>query len=560
MEEWNEYGELRENVDPSAPVKTFSPIPSATNTPTQKSAPAPAGPSSMSTSTSTTANPDTTSSSSATTSTAKPSDPTSEAPPASAGVQNPMANAMRQVGLEAAKKAGDAKAKARKDMLAAAKGKETTAEEEKEGEELEGNGKAVGAPKEREEKNAGGLDEELKKLDNSGPTGMPPPTGTTEAADAMEGAVGKADVVGKADEVAVTEEGRREVDEEVGKEKEKEKGEVSEGITEAAASTTSVADGVTKEPPESSKEEIKADDAHVSAMSGATAPEAEKAMLESEREATEEAGSTAGGTDAIANQPVANESVPAEHVPIHPEPPAQKAMQESERAVTDSTAPSTTDSESTPEVSTPSAPHYPSEASTNFPPIATDAKRTTTPPQTPTLSHPASTCFPPTSQPNHSLAAVPTSPPPSAAEAEAAANKAIMKDKSHIVLVGAREAERTPPGGPTPPSESPVAETFCGTVGGGDGAMEAEVEADVVREKGGEGVGGGGDLQREEVGKGEGMGAGVLVEGADGKEMVPTPLREVEASEEAEGRVEGDERTQEQGAGVGGKAGVSVGD
>ncbi len=79
---------------------------------------------------------------------------------------------MRQAGLEAAKKAGDAKAKARTEALESLKAK----------------------------------DSGLQKLDNSAPTGMPPPSGTTEASNAIKGETGEAKVAGKADEVPTTEE------------------------------------------------------------------------------------------------------------------------------------------------------------------------------------------------------------------------------------------------------------------------------------------------------------------------------------------------------------------
>lgn len=77
---------------------------------------------------------------------------------------------MRQVGFEAAKKAGDAKAKARNDILEAAKSKSP----------------------------------DLQKLDNSGPTGMPPPTGSTNAEDAKKPDTGDANVESKADDVPAT--------------------------------------------------------------------------------------------------------------------------------------------------------------------------------------------------------------------------------------------------------------------------------------------------------------------------------------------------------------------
>ena len=77
---------------------------------------------------------------------------------------------MRQVGFEAAKKAGDAKAKARNDILEAAKSKSP----------------------------------DLEKLDHSGPTGMPPPTGSTTAEDAKKPDTGAANVESEADNVPPT--------------------------------------------------------------------------------------------------------------------------------------------------------------------------------------------------------------------------------------------------------------------------------------------------------------------------------------------------------------------
>lgn len=78
---------------------------------------------------------------------------------------------MRQAGFEAAKKAGDAKTKARTDALKAAKSK----------------------------------DGDLKKLDQGGPPGMPPPSGNTETVDAAEGITGESTVGTKADEAPYTE-------------------------------------------------------------------------------------------------------------------------------------------------------------------------------------------------------------------------------------------------------------------------------------------------------------------------------------------------------------------
>ena len=91
---------------------------------------------------------------------------------------------MRQAGFEAAKKAGDAK-----------KAKLFASSKEPEPETLEGRGEKEGI-----------VDEgSLKKLDNSGPLGMPPPSGTTEAEDAKTPETGGANIESKADETPCSE-------------------------------------------------------------------------------------------------------------------------------------------------------------------------------------------------------------------------------------------------------------------------------------------------------------------------------------------------------------------
>lgn len=293
-----------------------------------------------------------------------------------------MTLAMRQAGFEAAKKAGDAKAKARIDALAAAKVKS-------------------------------GQSEDLNKLDNSGPTGMPPPTGTTEAGDAMKPETAGANVESKADEVPATLEAK-----------------------------------------------------------------AEQAMGESAGEATQEAGAAAGG----------EEDVPRD----------AEEMGEAEKGKKLETTPSAHESE---------------DAASK--PISKDGSEEVlegTGQAEPEISLP---------QDIPSLASPPpASEAPSAHDAEAAANEAIMKDKSHIVLVGKREAERTPPSG-TPPNESANADE--------EGRKENKAEE---------------ELQ--------------TVEGADGKEMISTPLKEVTATDEAQDLP--GTKTQEQNAGDGEKAGESVAD
>ena len=165
VEEWNEYGELKENVEPAGlkPAPISTPTPSATSTPSKPppSTTLPSSPPPAQVATATDS-----------------SEPTSSSPaptPATAKEAS-FTTALRQAGFEAAKKANDAKTKARQDALAAAKSK----------------------------------DEELQKLDSSGPTGMPPPSGTTEASDAKEPETAGAEVESKADRVSVIGEGATE--------------------------------------------------------------------------------------------------------------------------------------------------------------------------------------------------------------------------------------------------------------------------------------------------------------------------------------------------------------
>ena len=171
VEEWNEYGELRDNVEPGPKPATSAPatpskLPTAPSSDTLSKAPA--------------------------TDPVTPSKPppfisSAETPPrpAQSSTDSPLTTAMRQAGFEAAKKAGDAKSKARAEALQASKARANTPNSEA-----------------------------LRKLDNSGPTGMPPPSGTTEAGEAMKPETGNTSAEGKADDVPVTEEGRGEAERE----------------------------------------------------------------------------------------------------------------------------------------------------------------------------------------------------------------------------------------------------------------------------------------------------------------------------------------------------------
>ena len=158
VEEWNEYGELRDNVEPGP-----RPAPSAPATPSK----VPAGPSSDSLSKTPATNP-------ATPSKPPPTISSTETPPrpSASSTDSPLTMAMRQAGFEAAKKAGDAKSKARAEALQASKNKANSLNSET-----------------------------LQKLDNSGPTGVPPPSGTTEAEEAIKPETGDTTAEGKADEV-----------------------------------------------------------------------------------------------------------------------------------------------------------------------------------------------------------------------------------------------------------------------------------------------------------------------------------------------------------------------
>ncbi|KAL9105704.1 MAG: hypothetical protein Q9187_008669 [Circinaria calcarea] len=154
VEEWNEYGELKENIG-SDTISTSTP--SAANTPSK--AP-PFTSSTLQTPQSTTTNPP----ASAPTSTSTIASPAPHQPPQST-VSTPLTLAMRQAGHEAAKKAGDSK----KASLSAKP-----------------------------------LPSTLAKLDNSGPTGLPPPSGTTFADSAIASETRDSTATSKADDVPAT--------------------------------------------------------------------------------------------------------------------------------------------------------------------------------------------------------------------------------------------------------------------------------------------------------------------------------------------------------------------
>lgn len=139
IEEWNEYGELKQNIGAPAPATSkpsSSGTPSKASTRVESSTPA--------------------------------QDPASAA---SSNPEHPLKASLRQASSEAAQKASNTKSKARATPSTAELSAST-----------------------------------LKSLENSGPTGMPPPSGTTDAQSAQAPDTGTSSVQGKADTVPVSSE------------------------------------------------------------------------------------------------------------------------------------------------------------------------------------------------------------------------------------------------------------------------------------------------------------------------------------------------------------------
>ena len=156
-------------------MKPMPMTPSAANTPTK--VPSASTPSAMSTSNS----PSKMISSSTET-------PSRQMSSSSANTDSPMSTALRQAAMEAAKKAGDAKAKAAGRASASSSISKETQE----------------------------------KLDSAGPTGMPPPSGTTDAEAAKEADMANARVESKADAVPTDSPSEKEMLEGVGESNERE--------------------------------------------------------------------------------------------------------------------------------------------------------------------------------------------------------------------------------------------------------------------------------------------------------------------------------------------------
>ncbi|MCJ1393593.1 hypothetical protein MMC18_006468 [Xylographa bjoerkii] len=144
VEEWNEYGEIKQNlIFSDAPPTTSTPTPSTTNTPSKP-------PPSMAASSS---KPFTTSST-----------PLAVSAPATTSTETPLTTAMRQASLEAAAKAKQSKTQTKAPSKSMSEAQPSTS--------------LAGASSSNAEM--------LSKLDNSAPGGTLPPTGTSEAEEAVE--------------------------------------------------------------------------------------------------------------------------------------------------------------------------------------------------------------------------------------------------------------------------------------------------------------------------------------------------------------------------------------
>lgn len=165
VEEWNEYGELMEHLGDTKGQEPPT-MTSSSNTPTKmptqptpsalkEPAPTPADGNKSET----------------------PNDqlPTTPSTPAKPAQENTLTAAMQNIGFEAAQKAKAAKASKLKSSTESPSVSEP--------------------PKETTE---------LRKLDNAGPTGMPPPSGITDAESAKAPETAEADVVSKGDDTSIS--------------------------------------------------------------------------------------------------------------------------------------------------------------------------------------------------------------------------------------------------------------------------------------------------------------------------------------------------------------------
>ena len=171
---------------------------------------------------------------------------------------------MRQAGFEAAKKAGDAK-----------KAKLFTSSKEPEPDTLEGQGEKEGVVDEAS----------LKKLDSSGPLGMPPPTGTTEAEDAKASETTGGNVVSKADDTPSS----------------KPAAEARQGIAGTAGDIENLKNEGTDLPLRGSAKDVQGEVEHPHGTTGpvvtATGQKSEKEEVEGDTQALEEDGGLKGSIE-----------------------------------------------------------------------------------------------------------------------------------------------------------------------------------------------------------------------------------------------------------------------
>ncbi|MDI1491293.1 MAG: hypothetical protein OHK93_002502 [Ramalina farinacea] len=180
VEEWNEYGEIKENLSfAPATASASTPTPSAASTPSK----APPKQSATTASAPSSSTPSTRSTETKSPPPAPSLDqiPDSATAPSGTNAASSLTAALRQAGFEAARKATDAKTKARNDILSASNTSTATDPS-----------KTAVSP------------ETIQKMDQSGPTGMPPPSGITSAAEAKEPESGTTSIQGKADTVSPT--------------------------------------------------------------------------------------------------------------------------------------------------------------------------------------------------------------------------------------------------------------------------------------------------------------------------------------------------------------------
>jgi hypothetical protein len=192
VEEWNEYGEIKEQLGTTAPAPAPAaptPVPSTSNPASKQpssSLAAASKPPSI-------ALPTAADLKAGSASLNKSSTPTSQEKPTIAGQ-------MKSMGQEVAEKAKQMRSAKLKAAAGLAPSKESPGDKKADTEERD----AADKEKDQDTKVDEEQKEALAKLDNSAPSGVPPPTGATEAQDAIAPETGDATVVSKADELPET--------------------------------------------------------------------------------------------------------------------------------------------------------------------------------------------------------------------------------------------------------------------------------------------------------------------------------------------------------------------